>query len=352
MTLQTRKPTGLPSWPCLLIAGAEKAGKSWACAQASSSEKISRTLWVSIGETDPDQYGAIEGANFEIVEHDGTLKGIRSVLWEIASLPAEEKPVLLVVDSMTRLWEMITDQAQAIANERQSRRGRGGSGEAQITMDLWNKAKAEWGQMISAILSHQGPALLTARLDEVTVMDDAGKPTAQKTDKIRAEKNLPFEVDGVVKMPKRGTTILTGIRSTFLQLDEPTEVSPWSVDGMWNELGLETVAARTYSEPVSPEAQLEREQPREEPTTRRPEQTQPPAEGPVVGAEEGPQAQAQGPTDLPPPPADWELAFQNVKRNPSALSSLRQVALNSGTCPPDTFAKIQQQLAYFERTQK
>ena len=114
MALQTRRPTGLPSWPCLLIAGAEKAGKSWACAQASSSEKISRTLWVSIGETDPDQYGAIEGANFEIVEHDGTLKGIRNVLWEIASLPAEEKPVLLVVDSMTRLWEMITDQAPAI----------------------------------------------------------------------------------------------------------------------------------------------------------------------------------------------------------------------------------------------
>lgn len=348
MTLQTRRPTGLPSWPCLLIAGAEKAGKSWACAQASSSEKISRTLWVSIGETDPDQYGAIEGANFEIVEHDGTLKGIRNVLWEIASLPAEEKPVLLVVDSMTRLWDMVCDQAQAIANAREIAKARKYNrnpkeGEAQITMDLWNAAKAEWGTMVSAILSHQGPSLLTARLDEVTVMDDEGKPTKQKTDKIRSEKNLPFEVDGVVKMPKRGTTILTGIRSTFLNLDEPTEVSPFSVDGMWNELGLQAIAPRNYSEPVSPEAQMNREEPQ-------PEQTPPPAEGPVVGSDQGPQAQA--PSDLPAPPADWELAFQNVKRNPSALASLRAVAVRSGACPEDTMSKITQQLAYFERTQK
>jgi len=350
MTIQTRRPNGKPPWPCLLIAGAEKAGKSWACAQASASEKVSRTLWVSIGETDPDQYGAIPGADFEIVEHDGTIAGIRNVLWEIASLPAEEKPVLLVVDSMTRLWDMITDQAQAIANDREAAKaakyGRAPKTEAQITMDLWNKAKAEWGQMISAILKHSGPSLLTARLDEVTVMDDQGKPTQAKTDKIRAEKNLPFEVDGVVKMPKRGTTILTGIRSTVLTLDEPTEVSPWTVDGMWNELGLEAVAPRVVSEPVSPEAQA----PREEPETRRPA---PPVEGPVVGREEGPQAAPDQAPPLPTePPADWEAAFQNVKRNPRALFGLRQVALNSGTCPPDTFAKIQQQSAYFERTQK
>ena len=30
MTIHTRRPTGLPSWPILLIAGMEKSGKTYA----------------------------------------------------------------------------------------------------------------------------------------------------------------------------------------------------------------------------------------------------------------------------------------------------------------------------------
>ena len=71
MSLKTRKPTGLPAWPILLIAGVEKAGKTYAAAAASSSDLIGRTLWVSIGEDDPDEYGAIPGARFEIIRDLG-----------------------------------------------------------------------------------------------------------------------------------------------------------------------------------------------------------------------------------------------------------------------------------------
>lgn len=72
MTLTTRKPTGLPSWPILLIAGVPKAGKSYACAAASASPLVGRTLWVPVGEDDPDELGGIPGADFDIVQHDGT----------------------------------------------------------------------------------------------------------------------------------------------------------------------------------------------------------------------------------------------------------------------------------------
>ena len=57
MTLTTRKPTGLPAWPILLIAGVPKAGKSYACAAASASPLVGRTLWVPVGEDDPDELG-------------------------------------------------------------------------------------------------------------------------------------------------------------------------------------------------------------------------------------------------------------------------------------------------------
>lgn len=75
MTLKTRQPTGKPSWPILLLAGREKAGKSWAAVAASASDLIGRTLYIGIGEDDPDEYALIPGASFEIVEHDGTYPG-------------------------------------------------------------------------------------------------------------------------------------------------------------------------------------------------------------------------------------------------------------------------------------
>jgi len=250
MPLVTRKPTAKPSWPALLIAGAEKAGKSWTCAVASASPKIGRTLWVSIGETDPDAYGAIPGANFEIVYHDGTVKGIVNTLTEIANEPQGELPTLLVVDSMTRLWDMVTDDLQNIANNRERNRG-------QISMDLWNKGKKDWQRAVKAILAHKGPALLTARLEPVTVMDERGRPTPIKADKIKTEKSLPYDVDGVVQMPERGVAIISGIRSTVLQLQEPTQYPGFTVDGLWDSLGLADVAPRQVSHPVPEEAPVD-----------------------------------------------------------------------------------------------
>ena len=76
MTLQTRKPTGIPSWPIVLLTGVEKSGKTYAAAAASASEMVGRTLWLGIGEDDPDEYGAIPGTRFEIVVHDGTYRSI------------------------------------------------------------------------------------------------------------------------------------------------------------------------------------------------------------------------------------------------------------------------------------
>lgn len=252
MALETRKPTAKPSWPALLIAGAEKSGKSYACAVASASPKIGRTLWVSVGETDPDEYGAIPGADFEIVQHDGTLNGIAQVLAEIASLPVEDKPTLLVVDSMTRMWDMITDYLTAEAKKRTK-----GDRESTITMDLWNRGKTLWQKhIVAAILAHQGPTLLTARLEPVTVMDERGRPTPIKADKIKTEKNLPYDVDGVIEMPERGEVWLSGVRSVKFNLMERTRIPDFTVDMLWSKLGLEDTAPRTVTAVASPDAEV------------------------------------------------------------------------------------------------
>ncbi|MCU1408497.1 MAG: hypothetical protein JWM23_577 [Microbacteriaceae bacterium] len=257
MTIATRKPTGKPSWPITLIAGAEKTGKSYGAALAAGSDLISATYWVGIGEDSPDEYGLI--ADFDIVEHNGTYRGILAVLTEIAALPQPKDgtQILLVVDSMTRLWNLITDNAQATANARARAAAKKynrsePTGDSPISMDLWNVAKSQWNHVMDAIRAHQGPSIVTARLESVTVMDGDGKPTKEKQLKVQAEKSLPFDVGAVIEMPARGETYISGVRSVRLQLAERTRVPEFTMDMFWRKLGLHDTETgpRTHDAPT------------------------------------------------------------------------------------------------------
>lgn len=250
MTIQTRKPTGKPPWPITLLAGAEKAGKSYACAEASGSDLIGRTFWIGVGEDDPDEYGAIPGARFEIAPHNGTYAGILNKLQEAAAEPrVDGKPNLIILDSGTRMWELLSDEAQAKANNRR----KGSNGEAVIGHDLWNRASGRWYDLLDVLRNHDGPSLITARLDVVTVMDADGKPTKDKTYKVKAQKSLPFDVGVIVEMPARGETYIGGVRS--LKLDVPVgekkPVKAFSVDWLWRALGVDgadATAPRQHSD--------------------------------------------------------------------------------------------------------
>jgi hypothetical protein len=251
MALQTRKPTGLPSWPIGLLAGKEKTGKSWACAQASASPLLNRTLWIGVGENDPDEYGVVPGANFEIVVHDGSYRGILGAVRDAVAEPRGERPNLIVLDSGTRLWNLITDNAQVAANRRAKGR-KNANNDYTISMDLWNMAAQQWKDVMDVLRGHDGPVLITARLDEVAVME-GGQPTTDRTWKVQGHKSLPFDVDWVVEMRERGKFLLTGVRSAHMPLAGPTEVAGWTVDAMWSRLGIaqgSLMGARTHSDTV------------------------------------------------------------------------------------------------------
>lgn len=254
MPINTRKPTGKPPWPITLLAGAEKAGKSYACALASSSNLIGRTFWIGVGEDDPDEYGAIDGARFEIVVHDGSYRGILDALKCAAMEPAEDgKPNLIILDSATRLWEMLSEEAQVAANRRKKA---GVDAETPISMDLWNRATDRWVKVMDVLRGHSGPSLITARLDVVTVLDPSGKPTKEKTSKIKSQKSLPFDVGVVVEMPARGETYITGARSlrVDVRLDERKPYPNFTVHELWTLLGLAEEEATTPRQHASVDA--------------------------------------------------------------------------------------------------
>lgn len=267
MTLSTRKPTGKPSWPITLLAGVEKSGKTYASVEASASDLIGQTYWVSAGEDDPDEYGAIPGAHFDIVLHDGTYRGILQALEDASAAPrADDKPTLLVLDSGGRVWSLLSEQAQETANERARRKQRKvGEDGADITMDLWNTAKQRWGHILDVLRAHDGPVIITARLDEVTVMEH-GKPSqsGEKTWKVQAEKNLPYDVGMVVQFRAFGDAYLTGVRSLRFK-PKPHELTrladDWSMDSLWRQLGLADVGqvgAREHTGIVAQGADAER----------------------------------------------------------------------------------------------
>lgn len=259
--LRTRRPTGKPPWPVLLVAGVEKAGKSYSAALFSASDLIDRTIIVELGEGAADQYGAIDGARYEIAIHDGTYA---SILEQIEGAVAEPrtngKPHAIVIDNVTELWDMLSDEAQLKANQRAKAKAAGERkpapvGEAQITMDLWNAAKKKWRRVIDALRVHDGPVILLARLESVAVMDgNAPAKNGAREWKVRAEKNLPFECDAIVKMTAPQECYLTGVRSVVLQVP-PGEQLPlpgFTIDGLLRKMGLAAAGAtapRSYTAP-------------------------------------------------------------------------------------------------------
>lgn len=240
--LKTRKPSGRPSWPITLLAGVEKSGKTYTAAVASGSDLIGQTYWIGVGEDDPDEYGAIPGADFDIVLHDGTYRGILAAVTEARQAPrVDGKPNLLVLDSAGRVWALLSEAAQETANERARKKGKAvGPDGADITMDLWNTAKQRWGHILDELRAHDGPSIVTARLDEVAVVEN-GQPTKDKAWKVQAEKNLPYEVGVIVQFRAFGEAYLTGVRSLRFK-PKPHELTrlpdDWSMDALWRQLGL------------------------------------------------------------------------------------------------------------------
>lgn len=220
----------------MLLAGREKAGKTWAALSASASDLVGRTLYIGIGEDDPDEYGLIPGANFEIVVHDGTYPGILSAVRDAVAEPVGARPTLIVIDSMTRLWNLIGDNMQSVANRRAKGRKNAG-GDFTISPDLWNVAAGQWQDVMDALRIHQGPVILTARLDSVAVMED-GQPTKEREWKVQAHKSLVFDASATIEMRERGQVLITGLRSVRVALEAPRAFPDFTVDKLWRDIGL------------------------------------------------------------------------------------------------------------------
>lgn len=218
--LKTRPPSGAVPWPLILIEGGEKAGKSWSIAELSASDKIGRTLWLDLGEGAGDEYGAIPGARYELIEHDGTWASIMDQVKAARdeaqrAFEEKEKPVVLAVDSMTAEWEMLKEWVDGKARRRDAnakRLAKDPEAEVQITTDLWNLATARHKELMRILMRFPGIVVITARGVDQVAMEN-GQPTKNRTWKVEGQKSLAFDASVWVRVSRTEHPRIIGARS-------------------------------------------------------------------------------------------------------------------------------------------
>jgi hypothetical protein len=248
--LRTRPPTGRVPWPLILIEGGEKSGKSWACAEFSKSDRIGQMYWLDLGEGAGDEYGAIPGTRYELVEHDGTWGDILGQVCAARdeaqrAADAGEPPVVLVVDSMTAEWDMLKDwasnRARARLNEKRRKAGRpllADDDEPTVSMDLWNDANSRHRKLMTILMRFPGIVLITARGKDVAALDDKGSPIAGAREyKVEGQKGLGYDASCWIRLDRAKPGFVIGVRSAHVGLrpgyDPPIELArDWSIEGI------------------------------------------------------------------------------------------------------------------------
>lgn len=222
MALKTRKPTSIVPWPLILLEGGEKSGKSWACAELSASDKVGQTYWIDLNEGAADEYGAVPGARYLVVEHDGTWSAILTQISEVRkearrAADAGEPPVVLVIDSMTAEWDLLKDWASNRAKSsrsNQQRLQRDPNAEVQVPMNLWNDATARHRRLMTMLMTFPGIVVMTARGKEVAALDAGGRPVEGSKDyKVEGHKNLAFDASVWVRLSRERPPVVVGARS-------------------------------------------------------------------------------------------------------------------------------------------
>ncbi|MEU6034018.1 hypothetical protein ABZ801_01270 [Actinomadura sp. NPDC047616] len=219
--VQTRKPTGASPWPLILLEGGEKSGKRWACAQLTASSKVGRAFWLDIVGGFADEYGALPGADYEIVLHDGTFASIYAAVADIHAIAAEvppgEPPVVLILDGMTAEWELLRDwAADRTKNSHRNRRllARDPNAEITIPNNIWDDANARHRRLMRLLLTFPGICVMLARGKFAAAVDENGRliPGAKEY-RVEAQRTVPFDASVWIRLSRDEPPAVVGWRS-------------------------------------------------------------------------------------------------------------------------------------------
>jgi hypothetical protein len=221
VNLRSHKPSGRPSPPFVLIEGEEKAGKTYALCELSASPRVGNTYLLELGEFTVDEYGAIPGTRYEVVDHDGTYQ---QVLDQVEAVHAEaqrahaagEPPVVFGIDSMTDLWEGLTtwvDQRSRGFKFNRSRLAKDPDADVVIPLNLWNDANARHNRIIKLLRTFPGIVIVTGKGSDVVEVKN-GKPIeGSKVYRVRGQKDLAYAARQWIRMTRERPPLVVSARA-------------------------------------------------------------------------------------------------------------------------------------------
>ncbi len=266
MTPRTRVPSGVPNWPMILVEGPDQVGKSYQSAQFTGCDRTGQAYWLDIGEGQADEYINVPGADYLILEHDGSWLDILTQIREAAvAEQGSELPAVLVVDSASNVWDML--KAWTDTRARNSKKGKqilAADPDAEVSAppNLWNDANARHHQFVKALQQFPGIVILTARGRETIAMDKDGRPDPRSKDySVEVNKFLPYRVSAHVRLSRDNPPMVISFRSPTNGLrpgvDEPQRYPEFTLEHLvFDVMGLKTAQTKQVTELVTDELAL------------------------------------------------------------------------------------------------
>lgn len=268
MSPRLRKPTGVPNWPLVLLEGPAQVGKSYQAAQFTGCDKVGQAYWLDLGEGAADEYGAVPGADYMIVEHDGTWQDIIRQLAEVrddALKSKDTKPPVLVVDSMSNLWDMLKSWTNVRARSSKYAKkllATDPDAEIKAAPNLWNDAGDRHHQFVSLLTSFPGIVVMTAKGKETMAVDADGRPIPKQKDySVEGHKSLPFAANVWVRLSREDPPLVVSFRSATQGLrpgvDKPQRYPDFTIEDLiFNTMGLGKAQTRDVADLVTDEKAL------------------------------------------------------------------------------------------------
>ncbi|TMR13812.1 hypothetical protein ETD86_30065 [Nonomuraea turkmeniaca] len=185
--LATRRPTGRPSWPLLFIEGGNEDGGTinYACAQLTASPRVGRAFWLDVGDGRQDDYAAVDGADYEVVVHDGSVRSIMAALDGVRQVAedanaAGERPVVLII-TMVGVWRLLSDWARArsVRNKAaQAKLREDRDADIEVSRHHRNDSYDMHQALVAALRRIPGIVVMTGRGHWVSPTDKAGQPVS------------------------------------------------------------------------------------------------------------------------------------------------------------------------------
>ena len=266
MALRTRVPSGVPTWPMVLLEGPDQVGKSYQAAQFTGSDQVGQAYWLDLSEGAADEYINVPGADYLIVDHDGTWPDIIAQLGEaVAAAEGSDKPAVLVVDSMSSVWDMLKSWVNTRArNSRNGKKLLAADPDAEIkaSPNLWNDANDRHHQLMNLLSRFPGIVVLTARGKETMAIDGDGRPIPNAKDySVEANKSLPFRVNAHVRLSREDAPMVVSFRSATNGMrpgvDRPQKYPDFTLEHLvFDVMGLKTAQNRDVTQLVTDESGL------------------------------------------------------------------------------------------------